>query len=451
MTEEKIDYLNRDEIINKITEIIKSVNCEEDNRSFAIEGKWGIGKTFIADKIEEKFKNEKDFIIFKYNAWSNNYYEEPLVAMITTMIDQLNDYYEITFKGLTKRVLKNTTKSLFEILKTICKSTAIFFGIENIDKINKVCEEVNKCSKNVKKSIDKPLVENNTDTYNTLKQTLERLRECLTKLKKKIVFIVDEIDRCLPDYAVKVLERTHHLFEGLKGSMTIYSMDKSQLSNLIKTYYGQCFSINTYLQKFIEFSVKIDLGVLDEKCDLIFNNFISRFEDTTKPEKTDLIKFFKLLTKEINIRQKIRIVNRLDKIHEIFIKEKCTFSVCYFEIFYIIFFDYYKEETSTFKLNYFNTRGGFGLDGYPKRIFSEIFIDVELNEIYIGAKKYDELIITSMKDYKSLLFAYLRYMQHNEEKMIKFNYIHGDKTINTEIENQFVYIDNFIKGINLIN
>ena len=42
MTEEKIDYLNRDEIINKITEIIKSINCEEDNRSFAIEGKWGI-------------------------------------------------------------------------------------------------------------------------------------------------------------------------------------------------------------------------------------------------------------------------------------------------------------------------------------------------------------------------------------------------------------------------
>ena len=448
MTEEKKDYLNRDEIINKITEIIKSINCEEDNRSFAIEGKWGIGKTFIADKIEEKFENEKDFIIFKYNAWSNNYYEEPLVAIITTMIDQLNDYYETTAKGLAKEIFRDTAKSLFEILKTICKSTAILLGG---DKLVQVGEEVKKCSKKVKKHAESRMIENNVDNYNTLKQTLEKLRECLTKLKKKIVFIVDEIDRCLPDYAIKVLERTHHLFEGLKGSMTIYSMDKSQLSNLIKTYYGQGFSIDTYLQKFIEFSVKIDLGVLNEQCNLIFDNFLSRFEDVEETEKTDLIKFFKLLTKEINIRQKIRIINRLDKIHEIFVKDKCAFSVCYFEIFYIIFFDYYKEKTSTFKINYFNTKDGFGLEGYPKQIYPEIFAGVQLNEVYIGVRKCDEIAITSMKDYKSLLFVYLRYMQHEEDKMIKYNHIQENKKINAEIEKQFVYIDNFIKGINLIN
>ena len=448
MTEEKKDYLNRDEIINKITEIIKSINCEEDNRSFAIEGKWGIGKTFIADKIEEKFENEKDFIIFKYNAWSNNYYEEPLVAIITTMIDQLNDYYETTAKGLAKEIFRDTAKSLFEILKTICKSTAILLGG---DKLVQVGEEVKKCSKKVKKHAESRMIDNNVDNYNTLKQTLEKLRECLTKLKKKIVFIVDEIDRCLPDYAIKVLERTHHLFEGLKGSMTIYSMDKSQLSNLIKTYYGQGFSIDTYLQKFIEFSVKIDLGVLNEQCNLIFDNFLSRFEDVEETEKTDLIKFFKLLTKEINIRQKIRIINRLDKIHEIFVKDKCAFSVCYFEIFYIIFFDYYKEKTSTFKINYFNTKDGFGLEGYPKQIYPEIFAGVQLNEVYIGVRKCDEIAITSMKDYKSLLFVYLRYMQHEEDKMIKYNHIQENKKINAEIEKQFVYIDNFIKGINLIN
>lgn len=447
MTEEKKDYLNRDEIINKITEIIKSINCEEDNRSFAIEGKWGIGKTFIADKIEEKFENEKDFIIFKYNAWSNNYYEEPLVAIITTMIDQLNDYYEATAKGLAKEIFRDTAKSLFEILKTICKSTAILLGR---DKLVQVGEEVKKCSKKVKHA-ESRMIENNVDNYNTLKQTLEKLRECLTKLKKKIVFIVDEIDRCLPDYAIKVLERTHHLFEGLKGSMTIYSMDKSQLSNLIKTYYGQGFSIDTYLQKFIEFSVKIDLGVLNEQCNLIFDNFLSRFEDVEETEKTDLIKFFKLLTKEINIRQKIRIINRLDKIHEIFVKDKCAFSVCYFEIFYIIFFDYYKEKTSTFKINYFNTKDGFGLEGYPKQIYPEIFASVQLNEVYIGVRKCDEIAITSMKDYKSLLFVYLRYMQHEEDKMIKYNHIQENKKMNAEIEKQFVYIDNFIKGINLIN
>ena len=42
-------------------------------------------------------------------------------------------------------------------------------------------------------------------------------------------------------------------------------------------------------------------------------------------------------------------------------------------------------------------------------------------------------------------------MQHEEDKMIKYNHIQENKKINAEIEKQFVYIDNFIKGINLIN
>ena len=76
---------------------------------------------------------------------------------------------------------------------------------------------------------------------------------------------------------------------------------------------------------------------------------------------------------------------------------------------------------------------------------------MQLNEVYIGVRKCDEIAITSMKDYKSLLFVYLRYMQHEEDKMIKYNHIQENKKINAEIEKQFVYIDNFIKGINLIN
>lgn len=447
MTEEKKDYLNRDEIINKITEIIKSINCEEDNRSFAIEGKWGIGKTFIADKIEEKFENEKDFIIFKYNAWSNNYYEEPLVAIITTMIDQLNDYYETTAKGLAKEIFRDTAKSLFEILKTICKSTAILLGG---DKLVQVGEEVKKCSKKVKKHAESRMIENNVDNYNTLKQTLEKLRECLTKLKKKIVFIVDEIDRCLPDYAIKVLERTHHLFEGLKGSMTIYSMDKSQLSNLIKTYYGQDFSIDNYLEKFVEFSISIDNGILNEKFMEVLNNYFDRFNIKTNDDKKDILKFYKLLTEEIDIRKRLNILNKLDKIHEIFVKEKCEPIICYFEIFYIIFCEHYYNETKKLLSIKFKPDSGSSLNNYLQKVYREIFGKIQLGSIqYVGNTSYDTIDITSMREYYKLLFFYLRYIQDRNDVSIKLMNEEYSK-IKTQVYENYKIIDKFIDGLNCL-
>ena len=258
---EKIDFLNRNILIENIAEIIKTTSFEEDNRAFAIDGKWGVGKTFIVDKIEDKFKTENDYLIFRYNAWNYNYYDEPLVAIITSIIDQLNDYSTSGFKGITKSALKGICGTLFEILKTLGKSTAILFGL---DKIIDIGDEAKKCKDKIKEEVanSQTKINNKIDNYATLKETLKKLRDCLLKLNKKIIFIVDEIDRCLPEYAIKLLERTHHIFNTLKGSMTIYVLSKTQLGNLIKTYYGENFDIELYMQKLIEFTVNVDVGFL---------------------------------------------------------------------------------------------------------------------------------------------------------------------------------------------
>ena len=55
------------------------------------------------------------------------------------------------------------------------------------------------------------------DVYFSFNQALIRLQQVITEISKEktVVFIVDELDRCLPEYAIKVLERLHHLAENL--------------------------------------------------------------------------------------------------------------------------------------------------------------------------------------------------------------------------------------------
>lgn len=40
--------------------------------------------------------------------------------------------------------------------------------------------------------------------------------------------MVDELDRCLPSYAIKVLERIHHVFNELENVVVIIAMEKNK-------------------------------------------------------------------------------------------------------------------------------------------------------------------------------------------------------------------------------
>lgn len=44
-----------------------------------------------------------------------------------------------------------------------------------------------------------------------------------------LIFIVDELDRCIPEYAIKVLERLHHIADGVQNMVTIIATDKTRL------------------------------------------------------------------------------------------------------------------------------------------------------------------------------------------------------------------------------
>ena len=51
---------------------------------------------------------------------------------------------------------------------------------------------------------------------------------------KPIIVVVDELDRCVPEYAVKVLERLHHLFENQPNIIVLLAYDGQKLNHVIK-------------------------------------------------------------------------------------------------------------------------------------------------------------------------------------------------------------------------
>jgi len=67
-----------------------------------------------------------------------------------------------------------------------------------------------------------------------------------------LIFIIDELDRCRPDYSVQVLEQIKHFFS-VPGIVFVLAIDKEQLCNAIRGYYGtDLIDADEYLKRFVD-------------------------------------------------------------------------------------------------------------------------------------------------------------------------------------------------------
>ena len=102
------------------------------------------------------------------------------------------------------------------------------------------------------------------------KDTMNELLNTIDKEKPFIIFI-DELDRCRPLYAIELLERIKHLF-GIDNLIFILSIDKLQLSESIKSQYGN-IDTNNYLRRFIDIEYKLQKGNIEKYCEVLYKQF----------------------------------------------------------------------------------------------------------------------------------------------------------------------------------
>lgn len=123
--------------------------------------------------------------------------------------------------------------------------------------------------------------------YESYKMLLQEFAALLNKLTKrvfvakkqtKIIVLVDEIDRCLPNDQLKILERLHHLFD-VKNCAVIVAMNHSCISDTVNTLYG--INGNEYLRKFFDFVFK-----LDTSAEVYLNNLFDGFIKSCEKIKT---------------------------------------------------------------------------------------------------------------------------------------------------------------------
>lgn len=68
-------------------------------------------------------------------------------------------------------------------------------------------------------------------------------------IRTPITIVIDELDRCRPNYAIKLLEEVKHLFD-VDGVAFVLGMHAEQLAHSVSAAYGAGFEASSYLRRF---------------------------------------------------------------------------------------------------------------------------------------------------------------------------------------------------------
>lgn len=440
----KTDYLNRGEFVNRVLRIIEHLSENRTCSTFAIDGSWGCGKTFVMEMIEKELSMiqseetaDDHYVVFHYNSWKHDFYEEPLIAIVSAMIESIdnNKLMKLATRKKIKGILKKTGKVLANVAGSMCAqgigfnpaelSECIFAGIEDGTK-EEECQ-------------------NSYDLYYSFKKAIKSMRESLGDISKDqtIVIVVDELDRCLPEYAIKVMERLHHLTEGVENVIIIMAIDKNQLKESVKKAFG-FNNAEQYLKKFIQFCVPIDTGEIKSKFIDGYADYFRMFT-INENEKNDLICFFSVIFSEMDNRKRQQIMEKAFVIHKLLFNNKkkdCAFLFA--ELLFLVLNDHYQdcslsmEETITLR----NYTMPFSIckdyDGRPIA-FSDKFVrffDGKYNKIKCAPQRLfnDNVLYCEESNIYHVLYYYWVAIHNNKPNAASKN-IGCDDFIQLEIYN----------------
>lgn len=247
------DVLERKSISKQLSDLVERI---EDPVVLALDDKWGSGKTFFLKRwvAAHTAENNGTATTIYFDAFENDYLTDPLVSIITAVSARLPDE-----QAETVRKWKTVATKLAKPALGIALSVATFGAKQYLDEIGDVIAD---SASGEAKDAAQDLWQVEKDRKDAMHDFRNLLSELTQKSAVPMVIVVDELDRCRPDYALTVLEVIKHFFSVPKVHF-ILGVNGKALENSVKARYGTEIDAESYLRKFINVSFSLPRAIGD--------------------------------------------------------------------------------------------------------------------------------------------------------------------------------------------
>lgn len=249
---ESDDIFNRKKLHDTIIRV--ATNAPDASLVLALNDKWGNGKTSFVKMMSSEIKknHSEQFDVIYFDAFESDYQSDPFIALTSRI-------YSLIKNEDSK--LKSLGQELLLIGKKLGASFALNgakFAVSSLTSGLVSGTSLDKFGNNISEALTSPIedyIEEKIKTSENELATIQQFSDVLTKIhketSKKIIFVVDELDRARPDFALVLLEKIKHIFS-VEGFVFLLVINREQFERSIECRYGN-INARLYLNKFIHY------------------------------------------------------------------------------------------------------------------------------------------------------------------------------------------------------
>lgn len=247
------DLFERRQLADQLIGLIERL---PDGGAIAINAAWGDGKTWFGRHWRASLKANDCRTIY-LDAFESDYVEDPfllLAAEFTTLAESADPSVARSLGQKAAAVGRVLAPAMVKGAFSAAARLAV--GVDVAGVIEKAAEIISdETGERVEQAIEHRLRELQQRTK-TVTAFRDSLRELASADPSPIVVFVDELDRCNPAFAVRLLERAKHFFE-VPGVVFILLLNRTQLEAAIRGVYGEAIDANQYLNKFLTMTLSL--------------------------------------------------------------------------------------------------------------------------------------------------------------------------------------------------
>lgn len=206
------DFLGYNVLAKEVCKILTS-SATKTPISIGLYGLWGSGKTSLLKMIQERlFRADKVRTVW-FDLWHERFSTSPIISLVQT-ISNLES---------SKKSIKTMCKVLIESIASMLLSTATH-GKENIKDVKERFKEAEAQDIEGMKNIN-------------LVGKFERLVKEVTNPDKRLIVLIDDLDRCRKEEVGNLLDQIHH-FMYVQNIAFILAVDRELLQKTFAERYG---------------------------------------------------------------------------------------------------------------------------------------------------------------------------------------------------------------------
>jgi len=215
-----VDGFGQQDFIKNIANVIK---YSKPPKGIAINGYWGTGKTSSLKQLKKELSS-KEIVPVWFEAWRYQHEATPVVALLHEIRSTFSNWNKVTgkIKKLSAITIQGILGAFDETIKA-ASGSVIAPKLSDLPKIGENYEKENYLTRLPTADINH-LLEEAIDLAlgNSTKQAT----------KNKLVIFIDDLDRCNPETALKLLEGIK-VYLNLNNCVIVFAIDQRQIEHAL--------------------------------------------------------------------------------------------------------------------------------------------------------------------------------------------------------------------------